>query len=807
MPTVLFVVAGVAITLGQVAAIAIAIAVAVLQGVISRAFIKKQKSQPLGFDDRTLTITGSINPRQYIYGENRVGGTVVFISRSTNNVDVWLVVAIAGQQIQDIRDIYFNDEQTTYGLDGTIATGTHAGDATIFEHLGSSTQTADANLTTAFPNKWTASHTLSGCAYAVVRLIGFVANWGGSVPNLSFDVKGANDITNNLTGVIGYTDNPALCIRHWLMNTTFGLGEPISAIDDASFRCAANVCDELVAFDAAVQTAFELTSTTWTSVVATDVITLAADLGLNTGDAVTLTTTGTLPPPFVSGTLYYWIRISGTTGKLAATQADATNNVPIDITVGGGGTHTMIVNIMVLTPVDQTVTANAGTDVINTPISIFPIQCVRFLISSTATLPAPLVAGTVYFSSVGTATTIKVATNQTNAEGGFFTLDLTTAGTGTITLTIIGVASSFTADATTDIITLNSPQTLPAATPVTLSPTGNLPAPLVTGTYFWIPLSSTTGRVATSQANAFKGIYIDLTTAGSGSRNLETNFNPIIEMQGLVTGDVVQVSAGTTLPSPLVASTDYYWIRKGRNLGFFASTLPNALAGISIPLTSAGSGLLNITRTRQRRYTVNGMFDGDQTREDVLRALLTSCGGFAAPLPKWAIFPATYRPPLLSLNEDHVRSGGVIEVTPRNARRETFNTVTGVYVTPENFDQPASFPQLQDPDALTEDNGDVLVKDITLPFTNNKQMALRLARIELNRARLQNTVAFPANLQAYPVRVGDTVDVSVTALGWSKKIFEVTSWEFKLDNAGGNDKAMLPAIDLKMRETNPSVYR
>src|SRR5262249_40245101 len=198
------------------------------------------------------------------------------------------------------------------------------------------------------------------------------------------------------------------------------------------------------------------------------------------------------------------------------------------------------------------------------------------------------------------------------------------------------------------------------------------------------------------------------------------------------------VNVPPTAAQPLVVGTDYYWIRRGRNRGQVAATVANALAGTNIFLTLDGATpSYAVARVRQRRFTCNGVFDGDQTREDVLKALLTSCGGFAAPMPKWAIYPASYRPPLISLNEDAIRTGGVIELTARNARRETFNTVTGVYVTPENFDQPASFPAQQDPDALDEDQGDELAKDITLPFTNNKQMALRLARIELARARLQ----------------------------------------------------------------------
>ena len=43
-----------------------------------------------------------------------------------------------------------------------------------------------------------------------------------------------------------YSSNSALCLRDYLTNTEFGLGEPTSRINDTSFSTAANVCDENV---------------------------------------------------------------------------------------------------------------------------------------------------------------------------------------------------------------------------------------------------------------------------------------------------------------------------------------------------------------------------------------------------------------------------------------------------------------------------------------------------------------------------------------------------------------------------------
>ena len=82
------------------------------------------------------------------------------------------------------------------------------------------------------------------------------------------------------------------------------------------------------------------------------------------------------------------------------------------------------------------VTANAATDTFTAPKSFVNIDGVR--LSSTGTLPAPLLPGVDYYVVQGTSTTFKVAATLGGAP-----IDLTTAGSGTITaerIRIIGDA-------------------------------------------------------------------------------------------------------------------------------------------------------------------------------------------------------------------------------------------------------------------------------------------------------------------------------------------------------------------------------
>jgi hypothetical protein len=74
--------------------------------------------------------------------------------------------------------------------------------------------------------------------------------------------------------------------------------------------------------------------------VANDTVT-EADHGLQTGQEIVLTTTGTLPTGLSADTTYYVIYVSSSTYQFATTYANAIAGTDIDITAAsGGGTHT-----------------------------------------------------------------------------------------------------------------------------------------------------------------------------------------------------------------------------------------------------------------------------------------------------------------------------------------------------------------------------------------------------------------------------------------------------------------------------------
>jgi hypothetical protein len=83
-----------------------------------------------------------------------------------------------------------------------------------------------------------------------------------------------------------------------------------------------------------------INSVAFTAANATDIITTTGyDIGSLT--KVRLTTTGTLPAGLALATDYWTIRQSAITSKLASTYQNAENNVAIDFTTDGTGTHTI----------------------------------------------------------------------------------------------------------------------------------------------------------------------------------------------------------------------------------------------------------------------------------------------------------------------------------------------------------------------------------------------------------------------------------------------------------------------------------
>lgn len=108
---------------------------------------------------------------------------------------------------------------------------------------------------------------------------------------------------------------------------------------------------------------------------------------------------------------------------------------------------------------------------------------------------------------------------------GFYRKSSVTTTTAQATTNTLGYGDTFTADASTDVLTYtsttNSPMNILTGTRVQLTTTTTLPAGLALATdYYVIKIDDSTCKLATSYANAIAGTAINITDAGTGTHTM-----------------------------------------------------------------------------------------------------------------------------------------------------------------------------------------------------------------------------------------------------------------------------------------------
>jgi len=242
------------------AAAATAFAIGAGLSVISRALMPKPD-----FGAMMKGVTGTVREptasRKVIYGKVRVSGSVVFISNSNENKDLYLVICFACHEIEGYEAVYFNDKKVYENGSFVSDWGSYA-DFAFYD----GTQTAADTVLSNASVFWGNTHILNGIAYMRVKL-----TWDEDrkkfpqgVPNISAVIKGKplydprKDSTaggsgshrTNDTTTWEWSQNPALALYDYFTNGFYGLGEQYTKMDYTAWAGAANVCDESIALDA-----------------------------------------------------------------------------------------------------------------------------------------------------------------------------------------------------------------------------------------------------------------------------------------------------------------------------------------------------------------------------------------------------------------------------------------------------------------------------------------------------------------------------------------------------------------------------
>ena len=234
------------------------IAISAISAGASYSAARKAKKAASKLGGALLNKMSTIDGIPVVYGERRVGGTIVFKSTkdaagSDPNEYLYVLMVLCEGEIESITDIE---------IDGNPVTLPRYQVATVYRgtvYYGSDTQSADANWISEIPHLWTSNHRLRGLAYVAFRFRYNNDAYYGE-PEMTALVKGRKvydprlDSTNGGSGAHrsnnpatwAWSDNPALCIRDYLTNTRFGKGLVDAEINDTYFRQAATDCDSFV---------------------------------------------------------------------------------------------------------------------------------------------------------------------------------------------------------------------------------------------------------------------------------------------------------------------------------------------------------------------------------------------------------------------------------------------------------------------------------------------------------------------------------------------------------------------------------
>tara|TARA_R100000664_G_scaffold34157_1_gene54445 strand:+ start:1048 stop:4101 length:3054 start_codon:yes stop_codon:yes gene_type:complete len=201
-----------------------------------------------------VSVKEAIKPYRVIYGKTRVGGNIVFAETTDNNQYIHMIFVVAGHEVNNITKVFFDDAEVPLTQSGADSNGvarlfpssgnTFEGKVRIKKHLGTSSQAADADLVSDVTN-WTTDHRIRGKAYVYARLEFDSDIFPSGIPNITFEVEGKK-VFDPRDSSTAFSSNPALCIRDYLTDTTYGLSCATSEIDDTNFTSAANTCDESV---------------------------------------------------------------------------------------------------------------------------------------------------------------------------------------------------------------------------------------------------------------------------------------------------------------------------------------------------------------------------------------------------------------------------------------------------------------------------------------------------------------------------------------------------------------------------------
>jgi hypothetical protein len=223
-----------------------------------------------------ITTRQTAAARQVIYGQQRVGGVIIYKSTTGSHHDQFnYVIVLAGHVVDSIQNLYLDGRQVHWqgsgpgysirngvGFGGVANSNSYTGPNGVQYNFGGTGHSGIycearygdqlpgdvmGSLTANDPN-WAAdglgnSPWVGGCTYVYLK-IEYNTNLFPGEPEIRLTVNGKNDIWDPRTSTRGFTSNWALIAADVITDIQFGLGD--DTVNQAQLIAAANVCDEQV---------------------------------------------------------------------------------------------------------------------------------------------------------------------------------------------------------------------------------------------------------------------------------------------------------------------------------------------------------------------------------------------------------------------------------------------------------------------------------------------------------------------------------------------------------------------------------
>lgn len=201
---------------------------------------------------KEVTFTDKNSPRQIVFGQCKVPGIVAFAAMEPDNSHMHAVVCVAGHEIEDIWEVYFDGARIDFPLvpGPSLSIVPKTGDPVFTDAIylekryGTDDQAAQTYITSKLVG-WTGVHVLYGIANAGLSLRWDPLLYSDGFPDISFIVRGMKCYDPRYDAT-SFTNNTALVTAAFITNQRYGLRYTYDDIDLDWLADAADYCGEFV---------------------------------------------------------------------------------------------------------------------------------------------------------------------------------------------------------------------------------------------------------------------------------------------------------------------------------------------------------------------------------------------------------------------------------------------------------------------------------------------------------------------------------------------------------------------------------